>query len=750
MVAISKEFPNYSQLTFETEGGRLPLVLRPHCPGEKSGVTIGPGYDMKERKSAQVEADLKAAGIPDDLAKKLSDGVKKSGDGAKEWIAANFPGKGAVITVAASSNLFLHVYPSYAKMVREKVSELWQAPWDQLPTNMKEVLVDLAYRGDLQRDKSQKPTKHEKLIKPSVVANDFVAFRKLMTDYQYWQDNTNLKRAKNGTVNQRITARGKWLEGGATGGSGGVHFPVDLGKGTAAGPDNADAFYEHNEVEFKGGYFPIGANTVWHGGVHLHVKRGTPVRAMWDGKLVAARLPDDVGKAGGHFGSRCFVLVSHEASGATLNKLTLKGKLTGYKIRIGAVNLRAKASTSGDKLATLGKGDELTRVGGKDTKADGYTWAQVKVAKAKDPAAAGLQGYVAIRAEWYYAVREEKTVEKLDEAKTYTFYSLYMHLDHERLDGSSRALDEVRWLHAAPATSSDALGGDVGEPPSANAKADVQKVQERLTVHGAYSGASTGSYDAATKAAIGKFQDKMVSDKVIGKTDHVISAKGKTWKALQRAPKREHPELDATIVEKLRGGGVVALDKPVRGGDVLWTSGCYGSASYRAELIHWEVFSAEPIAPGWTEVDDDDDDFNLDNAAIVGMVQQDDGWWENDEILTIDEIVRFYRKHKQARALRHYACKFISEWAIDLDVAIPKMKGANVISTYGLKERMQPYLWWKEASDQKVALPSSAKCWHYNPIALASALAGVVPGARAPPRMAPLRHQTGNSAAHSG
>ena len=334
MVAISKEFPNYSQLTFETEGGRLPLVLRPHCPGEKSGVTIGPGYDMKERKSAQVEADLKAAGIPDDLAKKLSDGVKKSGDGAKEWIAANFPGKGAVITVAASSNLFLHVYPSYAKMVREKVSELWQAPWDQLPTNMKEVLVDLAYRGDLQRDKSQKPTKHEKLIKPSVVANDFAAFRKLMTDYQYWQDNTNLKRAKNGTVNQRITARGKWLEGGATGGSGGVHFPVDLGKGTAAGPDNADAFYEHNEVEFKGGYFPIGANTVWHGGVHLHVKRGTPVRAMWDGKLVAARLPDDVGKAGGHFGSRCFVLVSHEASGATLNKLTLKGKLTGFALRV--------------------------------------------------------------------------------------------------------------------------------------------------------------------------------------------------------------------------------------------------------------------------------------------------------------------------------------------------------------------------------------------------------------------------------
>jgi len=108
----------------------------------------------------------------------------------------------------------------------------------------------------------------------------------------------------------------------------------------------------------------------------------------------------------------------------------------------------------------------------------------------------------------------------------------------------------------------------------------------------------------------------------------------------------------------------------------------------------------------------------------VGMIEQDAGWWESDEILTLEEIVRFYSKHTSAKLLRNYQCKFISEWAINLDVAIPKMHGTSLVSTYGLKERMQPYLWWNEAKQQKVELPD-AKCWHYNPIAFTSALAGV-------------------------
>ncbi|MFV8754006.1 pesticin C-terminus-like muramidase [Nannocystaceae bacterium ST9] len=724
----AKTFPQYCQLTFETEGGKLTAVLRPHCPGSSSGVTIGPGYDMKERTAADVKADLEAAGIPTDVADKLSGGVGKSGDTAKTWIGENFPGSAAVITTEASANLFTHVYPTYSELVRKKVSEEWLAPWDQLPLKMKEVLVDLAFRGDMSRFKGS-ATKHEKLIKPPVVANDFAAFKKLMTDYEYWQANTNLPKMKDGSANGRITARGKWLDGPDAPAGGGVHFPLDLGGGTPPSEASIKAYYEHTEIANKGGYFPIGANTVWHGGVHLRAKPGTPVRALWDGKLVAARLPDDPGKALQHYGSVSFVLVRHEVGGAVLNKLAPKGKLIGYKLRIANVNLRATASVKGDKLATLEQDDELERLDDLSPQADGYTWAKVKVKTAKTAANAGKQGFVAIKPEWYVAVREDKQVDKLDEAKTYEFFSLLMHLRNEPLDGSSKALDEARWLHAPPSTSSEALTGTVGASapqPSTNAAADVKKVQARLTEHGAYAGAASGVCDAATQAAIGRFQDQLVKDKLIKAADGVISPGGKTWKALQAAPRGARPKLDKSIVDKLRAGKVVALDKPVRGGDVLWTSGEYGSSGYRTGLVHWEVFSKDNLAPGWPKVEDGDEDFNLDCAAIVGMVQQDEGWFDSDEVLTLDEIVRFYTTHPSAKLLRNYACKFISEWAIDLDVAIPKMLDANMVSTYGLKERMSPYLWWKEASDQKVALPEP-KCWHYNPIAFASALASAAP-----------------------
>jgi GH24 family phage-related lysozyme (muramidase) len=36
-----------------------------HWPGGASGITLGPGYDMKARSAAQITADMKAIGLPD-------------------------------------------------------------------------------------------------------------------------------------------------------------------------------------------------------------------------------------------------------------------------------------------------------------------------------------------------------------------------------------------------------------------------------------------------------------------------------------------------------------------------------------------------------------------------------------------------------------------------------------------------------------------------------------------------------------
>jgi uncharacterized protein len=53
---------------------------RIHFPGGDSGVTLGPGYDMRERRAADVERDLTVIGVDPAIAKKLSNGVKLHGE----------------------------------------------------------------------------------------------------------------------------------------------------------------------------------------------------------------------------------------------------------------------------------------------------------------------------------------------------------------------------------------------------------------------------------------------------------------------------------------------------------------------------------------------------------------------------------------------------------------------------------------------------------------------------------------------
>ena len=69
----------------------------------------------------------------------------------------------------------------------------------------------------------------------------------------------------------------------------------------------AQRYYQNNEADETGGYYPIGLGGQWHGGVHLHAPVGTPVRAMFEGTVVAAHNGPSTS-----LGSNNFVLVRHE------------------------------------------------------------------------------------------------------------------------------------------------------------------------------------------------------------------------------------------------------------------------------------------------------------------------------------------------------------------------------------------------------------------------------------------------------
>lgn len=65
-------------------------------------------------------------------------------------------------------------------------------------------------------------------------------------------------------------------------------------------------------IPMDSGLFPIGMNLTWHGGIHVRGQADQPVLCMFDGEVVAARLPEkDPQKLA--FGSRNFVLIKHKS-----------------------------------------------------------------------------------------------------------------------------------------------------------------------------------------------------------------------------------------------------------------------------------------------------------------------------------------------------------------------------------------------------------------------------------------------------
>lgn len=98
-------------------------------------------------------------------------------------------------------------------------------------------------------------------------------------------------------------------------------FPVVLKAGEniadLLAPDKvevaAEVLYQNNETG-GGGYYPIGLNQNWHGGIHLAAPVGTEVHAMFDGILVAARFGHKMSRYGVNtpLGSNNFVVLRHD------------------------------------------------------------------------------------------------------------------------------------------------------------------------------------------------------------------------------------------------------------------------------------------------------------------------------------------------------------------------------------------------------------------------------------------------------
>ena len=149
---------NYS-FTYNQEIGHQGQSLVPHYPGGKSGVTIGPGYDMGHRSPQEIYNDLTNAGIDPETAYSLIDAAHKTGPEAGNWIAQR---GGITITEEQQQALFENILvPEYEKRTKDQLLDFAKnntgftaedADWDNLSGKQKEILFDYVYNtGGLSR-----------------------------------------------------------------------------------------------------------------------------------------------------------------------------------------------------------------------------------------------------------------------------------------------------------------------------------------------------------------------------------------------------------------------------------------------------------------------------------------------------------------------------------------------------------------------------------------------------------------------
>ncbi|MFC1750236.1 pesticin C-terminus-like muramidase [Pseudomonadota bacterium] len=178
------------QLTFDAEGMEIegPYFSRtPHVPGGWSGVTIGRGYDMKERSTDEIIADLTASGVPNDIAKKFGECSGLMGNNAEEFlIEKNY--EELLISPAQQKRLFIIAYQELEGDVKrictkaDVEAKYGETHWDTLNQLIKDVVVDLRYRGDYTPATRQR-------VQPLLIGDDngdLLGMSQLMANKRYW------------------------------------------------------------------------------------------------------------------------------------------------------------------------------------------------------------------------------------------------------------------------------------------------------------------------------------------------------------------------------------------------------------------------------------------------------------------------------------------------------------------------------------------------------------------------------------
>ena len=173
-------------LTFNAEGmeGGFFHSRKLHVPSDNSGLTIGRGYDMKEKPSRKIETDLSLSGVVNRKAIILGRATILSGNQARQFIV-NQGLEDFEISIETQEKLFNISYSEMSEDVQricnkpDCVKAYGEVNWNELNVAIKEVIVDLRYRGDYTPNS-------RKSIQKIVAENDLEQFILMLSDRELW------------------------------------------------------------------------------------------------------------------------------------------------------------------------------------------------------------------------------------------------------------------------------------------------------------------------------------------------------------------------------------------------------------------------------------------------------------------------------------------------------------------------------------------------------------------------------------
>lgn len=429
-----------------------------------------------------------------------------------------------------------------------------------------------------------------------------------------------------------------------------VHFP----SGRVMKRPVADVLNTMVETSGKGGYFPLGANNILHGGVNI--PGPTRVVAPFDASIVAFRLDPDPKHAIHTGGSSNFILLRHEIEESTWRLFqgqpprVVSSKTTDVKSR--AVGTKSRcANDPPDVLAVKAALHTHMNKEGRpfydpDEAADlenpavGKTLRKAIDAFQKEVVGINPDGVVDIPGKTWTALYDgsppEEPVappppeESVDPARV--IYSLLMHmaplplkaktveaypwLRQVHLDPKPGDQDEEETAKRAEATREDEeesqyrVTGSVGAvnkdgKPAENNPDDVLWVSKRLIRFGYYDGPPANTCDDALIEAIRCLQnDYHKSFKKKKDGDGRVDTDGGTIALLHKTDEKLRGEsaavLDPILVHRCGqrdehgiGKVISGLNVPVRSGEPLWESGTSAAYDKAGEITLVEQYHWE-------------------------------------------------------------------------------------------------------------------------------------------------------------